>query len=81
MATLIDLYAESVFIVYAILTSIASLIMYAASKYIERVYAFYGAWSPQYAKFKKVRDACVPLFAVFAVLQCLPALRVLGHIP
>ena len=80
MATLIDLYAETVFIVYAILVSITSAIMYAASKYIERVYAFYGAWSPQYAKFKKVRAACVPVFAVFAVLQCVLALRVPGHI-
>ncbi len=55
MPELIRLYEEPVFIGYAVGVGIICSIGYVLSKYIERVYAEFGAWSEQYARYQKVR--------------------------
>ena len=78
---LVALYEEPVFIVYAIVVGLLSLTGYILSKYIEKVYDEFGAWSAQYCKWKKVCNGtpCVWLDGCLEGVggRCMVALAVL----
>lgn len=71
MKELVALYEEGVFIAYAVIVGLVTLAMYALSKYIENIYAVHGAWSNQYAKYKKVCNLLFLCDLVWPAFSCL----------